>query len=348
MRDAWFRSSWTSVGAGVLAGFTLLQISGCGANVTSAVSSATGSGGNAKQNTVAAPLLGYVWDATGQVLRGISGVPGSTKLDTLPGTGLGFATAVAAGSHAYALLLDGKGALYLATLPAGTPQELAAGPWTGVAISAGGGYAVAYGGATPQLISGLPSQPAFHDLDARGMSVVSAAVNDNGAALLGAPGNGGVTILAVGQGASATPTLTIGAVGGMAFVPGSDRALVVDAATGSVTQIANVSSGPAPAVVSGATISQPVGLDVSADGRWALVANGAGTVVRLDISGQSAPVTAKCSCTPTTVANLSGTAFLLTGAGSSTGWMVDAGGGSGPRFLFIPALPSVKVAGGAQ
>ena len=294
-------------------------------------------------------MLGFAWDSTGQVLRGISGVPGAAQLDTLAGTGLGFSTALAAGSHDYALLLDGKGALYVATLPGGTPQQLSEGPWSGVAISASGAYAVAYGsGAAPQLISGLPSQPAFHSVDSRGLSVVGASVSDGGAALLaGGASNGSVTILAVGQGATAVPVLTIGSLGGMSFVPGSDRALVADAASGNVTQIASVSSAPAPSAMSGAKISQPVGLDVSSDGKWALVANGSGTVMRLDMSGQNAPVVTKCSCTPTTVANLSGSAFLLTGAGSSTAWMVDAGGGS-PRFLFIPALPGQKVAGGGQ
>jgi hypothetical protein len=180
------------------------------------------------------------------------------------------------------------------------------------------------------------------------MKVVGASVSDGGAALLGgSAGDGSVTILAVGQGGTAVSALSVGALGGMAFVPGSDRALVVDAASGNVTQISNVSSTPAPSVISGAKISQPVGVDVSTDGRWGLVANGAGMVMRLDMSGQNAPVVTKCSCTPTTVASLSGGAFLLTSAGSSTAWMVDAGGGS-PRFLFIPALPSQKASGGGQ
>jgi hypothetical protein len=333
----------------LLAALTILQISGCGANVSTGAGAPQGPTSASKQNTVAAPLLGYAWDPTAQVLRGVSGVPGATKLDTVAGTGLGFSTALAAGSHDYALLLDGKGILYLATLPGGTPEQLSAGPWSGLAISSSGSYAVAYGasGATAQLISGLPSQPAFHNLDSKGLSVVAAAVSDGGAALLGGSASGKVTILAIGQGATAVPALTIGAMGGMAFVPGSDRALVVDAASGSVTQIANVSGAPAPSVMSGAKISQPVGLDVSADGRWGLVANGSGTVMQLDISGQNAPVVAKCSCTPTTVANLSGSAFLLTSAGSSTAWMFQVSSG-GPQFLFIPALPSSKVTGGGQ
>lgn len=310
----------------------------------------TGTTGASKQNTVAAPLVGFAWDSTAQVLRGISGVAGAAKLDTVAGTGSGFAMALAAGSHDYALLLDSKGALYLATLPGGTPQQLSAGPWSGMAISASGAYAVAYGaaGATPQLVSGLPQQPAFHSIDAQGLSIVGASVSDGGAALLaGNASDGSITILAAAQGGTASRATTIGAMGGMAFVPGSDRGLVADAASGNVTQIANVSTAPVPSLLAGARISQPVGLAVSADGRWGLVANGSGTVMRLDLIGQSAPVVTKCSCAPTTVANLGGTAFLLTGAGSSTAWMVE-GGGTSPRILFIPALPSLKVAGGGQ
>jgi hypothetical protein len=349
MRRFRFKPLCVCAGLPLLAALAVLQICGCGAGISTGVPSSTGTMNSSKQAPVSAPLLGFAWDSTAQVLRGVSGVAGAAKLDTLAGTGSGFSTALAAGSHDYALLLDVKGALYLATLPGGTPQQLSAGPWSGMATSASGAYAVVYGaaGTMPQLITGLPLQPALHSIDAQGLSIAGASVSDGGAALLAGNASGGsVVILAVAQGGTASRALTIGALGGMAFVPGSDRALVADAAIGTVTQIANVSSAPAPSVVSGAKIAQPVGLDVSADGKWGLVANSSGTVMRLDMSGQSAPVVTKCSCTPTTVANLSGTAFLLTGAGSSTAWMIDASGT--PRLLFIPALPTQKVAGGGQ
>jgi hypothetical protein len=292
-------------------------------------------------------VLGYAWDTSALALEEIDGVSGAARVNTTANTGPGYAMGMAAGSQDYALLLDSKGALYVAMLPGGTPQKLSAGPWSGVAISASGVFAVAYAasGAAPQLISGLPGVPVLHAIDAQGVGVSGAAVSDNGTALLAGNTGDGMTVLAVASGGTASRALTVGGLGGMAFVPGSDRALVADAVSGNVTQLTSVSTVPAPSVVSGAKISAPVGLDVSADGRWAVVANAAGMAIRLDLSGQSLPVAVKCGCSPNTVRSLSGSAFRLTDVGSSTGWMVDAGGAS-PRMLFIPALPVQKASGG--
>lgn len=272
-------------------------------------------------------------------------------MDASAGSGAGFATAVAAGSRAYALLLDSKGALYLTLLPGGVPRQLASGPWSGLAISASGEYAIAYSatGAASEVIGGLPQQPALRSADVQGIGIAAAAVSDTGAVLLATkPGGSGTGILAIAPGAvSASRVLSLGAMGGLAFVPGTDRALVADAATGTVTQLDHVSGVPTPSLLSGSTLPKSVGLDVSADGRWVLMANGSGTIVRLDLNGQTPPSSTKCNCAPTTVANLSGSAFRLTDVGSSTGWMVEAGGNS-PRVLFIPALPGQKIAGGGQ
>jgi len=333
----------------LLTTFAALYVCGCGAPLTSAPSASPGAGGSSQPHVVSAPVLGFAWDSTALTLRQIDGVPGAARVDASGDTGSGFAMAVAAGSHDYSLLLDSRGALYLATLPGGTPRQISAGPWSGVAISASGGYAVVYAasGTAPQVISGLPQQPAFHNMDGSAAGIAAAAVGDDGTALLATHASGGgVALLAVPLGGAASRAMTVGTFGGMAFVPGSDRALVADAASGTVTQLSNVNGAPSTSLVSGAKIAQPVGLDVSADGKWAVAANGAGTVMRLDLSGQSLPITAKCGCAPTTVANLSGSAFRLTEAGKTTGWMVDAG--ASLRVLFIPALPGQKKAEGGQ
>ena len=337
-------------GLRLLATIAALYVCGCGAPLTSAPSASPGAGGSSQPRVVSAPVLGFAWDSTALVLRQIDGVPGAAKVDASGDIGSGFAMAVASGSHDYALLLNSKGALYLATLPGGTPRQISAGTWSGLAISASGGYAIVYAasGTAPQLISGLPQQPAFHNMDGSPAGITAAAVADDGTALLAAHANGGgVALLAVPLGGTASRVMTVGAFGGMAFVPGTDRALVADAASGTVTQLSNMNGAPSASLVSGAKIAQPVGLDISADGRWALAANGLGTVLRIDLSGQAQPETMKCNCVPTTVAGLSGSAFRLTEAGTATGWMVDAGGAS-PRVLFIPALPGQKQAGGGQ
>ena len=351
MRRCRFKSLCVKVGLGVVSTLTVLQISGCGSALSSPALPSPGAGSLSQQNIVSAPVLGFAWDPAALALREIDGVPGAARVVASADTGSGFQTAVAASSRTYALLLDSKGVLYLTMLPGSSPRQLSSGPWSGVSISASGEYAVAYStsGASLQVIGGLPQQPTLHSVDAQGLGVVAAAISDAGTALLATKsGGGGAAILAIAPGAAtASRVMTIGAAGGLAFVPGSDRALVADTIAGTVTQLDHVSGVPAPSLLSGATLAKPVGLGVSADGRWAMVANGAGTVMRLDLGGQTAPVSTKCSCIPTTVANLSGSAFRLTDVGSSTGWMVEAGG-AGPRVLFIPALPAQKATGGGQ
>ena len=338
-----------NLGLAFLAGIAVAALAGCGTHLTTAPSSSPVTGGSVQPRIVSAPVLGYAWDSKAQTLRQIDGVPGAAKINIAGDTGQGFALAVAAETHDYTLLLDRKGALYLATLPAGTPAQISAGPWSGAAISASGGYAVVYStsGPAPELISGLPQQPVFHKISVQQASILAAAVSDTGTTLLATTSTTGIAIFAVPQSGAATQIMTVGQLGGMAFVPKSDNAIVADARSGAVTLISGVSASPAPNPINDDKLSQPVGVDVSADGRWAVLANSSGAVVRLDLSGQNVPATTTCNCTPTTVSTLSGSAFRLTEAGSSIAWIVDAGSAT-PHILFVPALPNQKTAGGGQ
>lgn len=336
------------LGLAVFASIAVASLAGCGAPLITAPSSSPVTGGSAQPHIVSAPVLGYAWDSKAQVLRQIDGVPGAAKVNAAGDTGQGFALAIAAETHDYTLLLDGKGALYLAALPGGIPAEISAGPWSGMAISASGSYAVVFStqGAA-ELIRGLPQQPSFHKLDLPATNIRGAVISNTGTTLLAADSVNGITIFSIPQNGVAIQAMTVGQLGGMAFVPASDRAVVADARNGTVTLISSVTVSPATNPINSAKMGQPVGIDVSADSRWAVVANSMGAVVRLDLSGQTTPITVTCGCAPATVANLSGSAFRLTDAGSSIGWIVDAGSPT-PRVLFVPALPEQKSAGGGQ
>jgi len=100
----------------LLAAFALVCAGGCGTHLASTPSVGAGGGGLAQPLVVSAPVLGFAWDSKAATLRQIDGVPGAAHVDASANTGDGFALAVAANSHDYALLLDAKGALYLATL----------------------------------------------------------------------------------------------------------------------------------------------------------------------------------------------------------------------------------------
>lgn len=336
-------------GLAFLVSIAVASLAGCGAPLATAPSSSPVTGGSAQPHIVSAPVLGYAWDSKAQTLRQIDGVPGAAKVNTAGDTGQGFALAVAAETHDYALLLDNKGALYLAALPGGTPALISAGPWSGAVISVSGEYAVIYStsGPAPELISGLPQQPTFKKLALPATNIRGAAVSNTGTALLAADSTNSIAIFTVPQNGAAIQAMTMGQMGGMAFVPTNDSAIVSDASSGTVTLISNASTSPAASAINNGKLNQSIGIDVSADGRWAVVANSTGAVIRIDLSGQTASATATCNCTPTTVATLSGSAFRLTDAGSSIGWIVDAGGTT-PRILFVPALPSQKAIGGGQ
>jgi hypothetical protein len=79
-----------------------------------------------------------------------------------------------------------------------------------------------------------------------------------------------------------------------------------------------------------------VALAVSADGHAAAVANQAGTIVRIDLSGQTSPERTTCACSPTELQPLAGNlVFRLNEAGTGTVWAYD-GDAPRPRVVFIP------------
>jgi hypothetical protein len=74
-----------------------------------------------------------------------------------------------------------------------------------------------------------------------------------------------------------------------------------------------------------------------------LVSNsGDSSVVRIDLTGQIAPLRIACTCTPTSAVALFGNAtFRITEPGTGPLWAVEAAAAT-PRSFFIPALPVQK------
>ena len=134
--------------------------------------------------------------------------------------------------------------------------------------------------------------------------------------------------------------------GGMQFVPGSDELVVADGGTGALTAISHINTAPASANLSPAgAIASPVALDITPNGRWVVAANHAGDVLRVDLTGTAAAAKSHCSCAPSQVqamrGSATGTTVRLVTSGGGPLWILDAGGAT-PRVLFIPA-PTVPI-----
>jgi hypothetical protein len=203
------------------------------------------------------------------------------------------------------------------------------------------------------LISGLPASPRVQSISLRTAgSVTSAAVSDSGAILLAVPKTGGATSLAILSATGAQRTLPFSAqkIGGMAFLPGADSAIVADSAANTVYLGKQLSSSPSFAAIAAPAqgVSNPRAVATSADGHYAFVANGAGNLLRIDLTSAAAPLPIACNCTPTELIPLAGNAgFQITDAAAGTIFALN-GDGQAPRTVFIPTDKAETVAGGAQ
>jgi len=148
-----------------------------------------------------------------------------------------------------------------------------------------------------------------------------------------------VQFLAAGN-STARPVTTLSKLGALAFLPGAASAVLADAGANAVIEANQLSGNVNLVSVAGPSdgITHPFAIRTSADGHWAVVANqGSATLVRIDLSGQSAATRTLCRCAPTTLEPLAGNlAFRVNPPGLGTVWAYD-GSGSAPRIAFLPA-----------
>jgi hypothetical protein len=310
-------------------------IVGCGSNLTGANTSSTLSA--AVSN---GPQLGYLWSATDAALHPILGVPGSSQFGqsvTTPGL---YVTGAASVRSSIALLQSANGVISIMTVPQGSPRAINAATLSGsaqIVFSPSGLNAVLYtpGSSSVLLITALTTAPQVQSLTAPG-NFLAATVSDT-AQVAAVSGASPLRVaLLTGNAASLA---ALGGFGGFSFLPGGSDLLIADRATGVVTLVRNTNSTPAAQTFTAATIKSPLAIAGSVDGLWAVVANSADqSVVRLDLTGASAPLRIACVCQPAQLTALSGNAvFSLTTPGSTASWAVDASAPT-PRTVFIPAL----------
>jgi len=331
-------------------------LAACGSNPRASVNNPPGSPTTASKQAASGPVLGAWWDSDHKGLRVINGVPGAAQQGPptyADGTFVGAAVCM---RKSMALLTTPSGAIYQATLPQGRPVAIADSGISNATIvfSPSCASSLAYAPGTSQaiLMQGL--------LSARKVSTVllppgiaAAAVSDAGAILVDVPGTEGsavIKVLAPGS-ATAQPVMTLSRFGGMAFLPGADSAILADAAANAVLEASSVTGNLSLAQIAGESdgVANPVAVAASSDGRWVAIANGKGSsVLRVDLTGQTAPQHAVCRCSLTRLEPLAGNfAFRLTEPGSGTVWAFD-GNGSAPRIVFLPAEQASRAVQGAR
>jgi hypothetical protein len=335
-----------------IAAMCLAAAAGCGTAVNSSSSS---SSSTLQAQPATGPILGYVWDAGGQALRPVQGVPGASLVGkpvvTAPSQGAGIIASASSGISATALFLDANGGVFQAPLSGGSLTKIASVPGaTSLAMSSMGSTALvtgknASGAMEASLISGLPQTPSVRALTLPALaSILGGAASDTGTAAVAgsSAADGPVSVFGFSGPGAAVAVATLQAFGGMQFVPGSDKLVVADAGSGALTAISNISTTATSATLSPAgAIAAPAALDITANGRWVVAANHAGDVLRLDLTGAVAATKLHCSCSPSQVSafhgSANGTAVRLITADGGPLWMVDAGTAA-PRILFIPAI----------
>lgn len=339
-------------------------LGGCGTTSMQTPLSTSTATGATKPMAVTArgPQLGYLWDAGQRNIYPVLGVAGGAHYAApvlgadaayVSGAVSGSVSASAAGNSGWALMLDSSGTLYALTLPSATPSVIATRVPLDATISfaPAGAYAVVLSRSANSavLVSGLPAQAQIADLAApSGSALAGVAVSDRGTVLAGWTASTGVqvgTISATG----ATPIASVSAWGGAGFVPGApaagqEQAVIADAGTGQLVRVASIgSSAPtATALSSGGKLQTPAAVAISGDGHWAFAADSAKQqVVRVDLSGSTAPISIACACQPSRLEALPGNTIFEVSADQSAqpAWLLDANA-LAPRTFFVPALTS--------
>lgn len=305
----------------------------------------------------AAAVAGYVWDSRVQGLRQVSGSLGAAHLES-PLPGLTLRSATPCSSHGFALAGDAGGNVFAIALPSGQPIKVG-NPVAGdqqmvLSPTCANGLVYSPSHGSGLLISGLPSSSRVQAITMSASGVLAGAViSDSGAILFAVQEFDGTTALEILSAAGAPKTLStsLQKVGGMAFLPGVDSAVIADSAANTLYLGKQLSSGASltPIAACAQGVSNPRAVAASTDGHFAFVANGAGnTLLRIDLNSKAAPLPIPCSCSPTELIPLAGNAgFQITDPAAGEIFALN-GDGQTPRTVFIPTDKGSAATGGAQ
>ncbi len=300
-------------------------------------------------NSKAAPgvpggaILGYVWSSNDGTLRPLLGVSGSAQVGQSIVASGAYVSGTASIASGLGLVEDQKGNLFSLSLPSSKVTPIASGlpAPSQIVFSPFGADAIVYasGGTSMTLISALTSQTQTTTLALpAGTKLLAAIVSDAGTVVVetqAAP----VAIDILSPNGALLPLTTVSQPGGMTFLPGVENALIADRGKNAISLLENLSTGLTVEPLSAQGVNLPVAVASSRDGRWAVVANGGNkNILRIDLQNGTAPSIVSCSCQPTQLSSLAGSAsFRLNDLRGGPLWIADLSG-SAPQLFFVPAI----------
>ena len=331
-----------------------LFVFGCGSNTSRQVSPPTGTS-QASPTAPSGPSLASWWDTQSKGLRVVYGVPGASIQAATTYANDSYTGAATCMRKNLALFTSAAGNLDAASLPVGEPMTVAQGaaPNATLAFSPSCNAALAYTPAGTQglLIQGLAANPKTGSVTLPS-GTLAAIVADSGTILTASPAkDGSVALQSIAFGGAPQSVTTLSTLGGMAFLPGADSAIVADSAANTVIEASRVTGALSLTQIAASQdgVGKPTAIGISADARWVAVANGKdGSVLRLDLASQTSPSRTICNCSPTKLEPLAGNfAFRLNDPGTGTVWAFD-GAQATPRIVFLPAAQSTAATQGAM
>ena len=306
------------------------------------------------QTPLAGPSLGFIFDARGQALRPIRGIPGASMIgDPLPSSSPFSAAAIALKQN-LAIVNDGA----WKSIPLATPGDPALLPdglpsVARLAVSENGSAAAFYDATAGALrvVTGIATANTALNavaLDALPGAITAMAVADDGALLLSASitddaGNAaGEALFWIGADGSTRKLSTLQSTASILLTNSGASALVTDRAANQVWKIQDPGGNAALTLLASDAdgVSSPAGAALSADSKQLWIANtGAHNVLGLKLADRTV-TTLDCFDVATLVPMSDGQTFRLNELGTGPVWILDAGPGVDARIVFIPALPA--------
>jgi hypothetical protein len=283
----------------------------------------------AAESGVDGPKLGYVFDSNQSAARVVRGIPGSSTIGDAIATGL--TTAVISPSQAYLIGTTGDSRDVVIV----TTADAALKPLAGVAaapdlivLSPKGSAAVFFhnDGSRAQLVKGLPSNPEIAGDFGTYSAASQIAISDDAERMLQVTKDGDVYSFTTDGNSR---RLDISGVISTAFLAGSREALLVQGASGDITESADLT-----VIASVPDASAIVAFDQN---RKAVVASGpSGKLTVLNLQDGS-KIAVDCSCTPNILQPMAGDAlFRVTELSAGPTWILNAALAT-PQLTFVPA-----------
>jgi hypothetical protein len=297
------------------------------------------------QPSTGGPSLGFVFDARGQALRPILGIPGASLFGDPINISSSISSATISDKQTLAIFNDGawkaialSGAAAASVLPDGLPADAR------VAVSENGAAAAFYDatGNALSVVSGLPTTATLNPIDLSALpgNITAFAVADDGSLLLSsAVAGGGESLFWMAAGGGLQQLASLQGAASIRIWNQAANALVVDRAANQVWQIQNPGNNPAITLAASATdgVSGPSGAAFSSDGRLWIANATSRTVLGINLTTR-ATVSVSCSFEPRSVNPAGdGQTFRLNRPDHGPLWLLDATPGADPRVVFVPA-----------